>query len=537
MPPHLVQVAIYSVVSFLVGGAVAWRMLGRGHRGYSRKLAEELTDSVHDRCSAYRKLEDRIDTAIAEFERRDAELRNELAGMSAEPGEPTAPQLAESIAGTTAGTNAGTNAGTVVTESSVAEGTMVEGDALSWMDACDGPGGAMQDDAGRTAFVGLPLPEAGKAAFVGAPLPEERPAVEDTGNVVEQITRGLEVMQREKSAELAGHRGRLDDHDGRLGSLESRVQMMETSIQGLRQLEPSRAARADATRIPGADVPGIPTGAATIAADETWARSLQEIHERLLRSERELAAWRAEHERWSRERLACIESAREIAARIAESRLRNPEAEAAATSVRARAEELARETAKLQAAISRREVVSERPIAPGVRPATDMAPKPAADLTPRVAPVEALRETQAPPARVEPGRPAPREASSAPRTLSPAKPAIEDPSRIQREEAARSQPARPLPAFEDIASLVDAMPAPIPAPIPVGADASSGGSSQISQLMRNLEIAQGEAEKYRRKLHEQSTQFTAAYAMLDRIRPFVQALESEYAAQTNPRHE
>jgi hypothetical protein len=168
------------------------------------------------------------------------------------------------------------------------------------------------------------------------------------------------------------------------------------------------------------------------------------------------------------------------------------------------------------------------------RPARGGDGQPAAEIT-RVRPSNS--EAPAQPARADTVRPTPRETSSAPRTLSPSKPAIEDTSRVQREEAVRSQPARPLPAFEDIASLVDAMPAPIPAPIPAGADASSGGSSQISQLMRNLEIAQGEAEKYRRKLHEQSTQFTAAYAMLDRIRPFVQALESEYAAQSNPRHE
>ena len=531
MPPHLVQVAITSVVSFLVGGAVAWRMLGRGHRGYSRKLAQELTDSVHDRCSAYRKLENRIDSAIADFERRDAELRNDLTGMSFDaPGEATiestdVPTDAATVEPFVESTGAG--GGEPVVAEGAAEGTMGESDALSWMDACDGPGGGVQEDAGRTAFVGLPVAEPAKAAFVGLQLPEERP-VEETANVVDQITRGLEVMQREKTAELANqrarideHHGRLDQHHGRIEGLEGRQRELEASLRGMQQ-DASLARTPE--RAPAAHV-------------EDWTRSLREIHERLVRSERELAAWRAEHERWSRERMLCIESARDLASRIAEHGLRNPEAEAAATSVRARAEELARETAQLQAAIARRDLGAPRPIPPATPAPAETAPRPAAAIPSRSAPTEtpATLSPAAPaptPARAEPARPQAVETPPAIRPAAPAKPAAEVVG-FRRQDPAPSQPARPLPAFEDIASLVDAMPGPFPA----AADPAPGSSSQISQLMRNLEIAQGEAEKYRKKLHEQSTQFTAAYAMLDRIRPFVQALESEYAAQAGPRPE
>jgi hypothetical protein len=370
------------------------------------------------------------------------------------------------------------------------------------MDACDGPGGGIHEDAGRTAFVGLPVAEPGKTAFVGLPLVEERTA-EETENVVDRITKGLEVMQREKTTELASHRGRLDEHHGRIEGIESRLHVLEASLRGLQQPEAARETRVDPALV------------------EDWSQNLRAIHERLVRSERELAAWRAEHERWSRERLACIETARALAARIAaqneERGLRNAEAEAAATSVRARAEELARETAKLQAAIARREIGSPRPIAPAPTP-PETAPRPAAEVSrPSAAP-------EAPTVSVNPPTPLPASQPS---------PAAEIGIAFRREEPVRSQPARPLPVLEDIASLVDAMPGPFPA----SADPAPGTPSQISQLMRNLEIAQGEAEKYRKKLHEQSTQFTAAYAMLDRIRPFVQAIESEYAAQSNPRSE
>lgn len=427
MPLHVIQVALYSIASFMVGGAIAWRVLGRAHGGYSRKLAQELTDSVHARCSAYRSLEGRIDAVVAEFDRCEAELRGEMPEGAQAPEASSFEEIAE----------------TAEPEEQAAGGA----EALEWMDACVAPGEEL-------------LPVAGEAAFVGLPVPEPA-VVEETGSVVDQFAQKLQILQREKTDELQRQRGRVDGLEGRMLSLEASIQEL---------LELSRRGHAPAP----ARTEGAPS----------WQRELDELFERLARSEGALAAWHAQHEVWSRERVALIESAREFAARMGEGAHRNPEAEAAVTSLRARAEELARDAAKLQSSITRREA-----------PAPRNAPEAAAKAAPKAASAPAARPVQAEPAP----QPQPVEAAVLP-----------------------SQDPVPTPDVDSVPSMIESA---------GGLESAPVEGTQVGQLMRNLEIAKSDAEKYRRKLHEQGLQFTAAYAMLDRIRPFVQALENEFAAQ------
>jgi DNA-binding protein H-NS len=307
----------------------------------------------------------------------------------------------------------------------------------------------------------VPASEAPVAeAFAPAAFEPEMPVAEETANVVDQFAQKLQILQREKTTELEQQRGRVDRIEGRMQSLESAI------LELAKREPPASAAKSEGTE---------------------WARPLEDLLERMLRSEGALEAWKAQHEAWSRERLALLESLRELAAGMAKGMLRNPEAEAAATSLRARAEELARDAAKLQASITKREMEAPRPT---------VAPK-AGDAR------------AAPPAPVEPAPQAP--------PAQPFESAVPEPA------AAASAEAEPPPMPVDQApSLVD----------PAGAlELPAGEGTQVGQLMRSLEIAKSDAEKYRRKLHEQGLQFSAAYAMLDRIRPFVQALESEFAAQ------
>ena len=80
MSLQIVQVVACSIVAFLGGGAIAWRLLGRARGGRCPTLAREVTDRVHNRCAAYQALEERINNVIDDFDRREAELRAEWAG-------------------------------------------------------------------------------------------------------------------------------------------------------------------------------------------------------------------------------------------------------------------------------------------------------------------------------------------------------------------------------------------------------------------------------------------------------------------------
>src|SRR5260221_9184330 len=171
MPPQLALDVLYCVASSLVGGTITWRLLGRSRRGRYRKLAQELTDGVHDRCSAYQKLEDRIDTVIAGFDQRETEIHEGLEDVIP----PVHPAEVPASA---------------------------DGDALSWMDTCDGPGDPISAEVGETAFVGLPV--------------ADPRSVDDTQTVVDRFAQSLQVLQKEKSDELERQRGWIGSLEGRI---------------------------------------------------------------------------------------------------------------------------------------------------------------------------------------------------------------------------------------------------------------------------------------------------------------------------------
>jgi hypothetical protein len=398
----LAQVVLYAALSFSAGGALVWRLLGRGHREAGRKLAEELADRVHDRCTAYKRLEHRIDSVIEEFDQREAELRDEA-------GEPTVSVDAPAVVDTSLG---------------VEVPLAADGGTLSWMDACDRPGDAAPAGAGE-------------AACARCPVPGERTAA-DTEGAIEGFARRLEDLQSRRSAELELQRDRIEEQERRLQAIEASIQLLARRERA--EPEPRRSA-------------APPAAAAPVAAAAAGQPSLQALCDRIARGERETAAWHALQEKLARKRLADIEEAREIAVRLGAEPPPNAAAAAGASSVRARAEELAREIARLQETITRR------------------APEP----------------------------------------------------------SVAQGPARPEPRPEDPPSQVDTTRAALPAVDP----APDGEATQIGELMRQVEVAREEAETYRRKLRDQSDQFTAAYAMLERIRPFVQALESDFAAHAH----
>jgi hypothetical protein len=456
MPAHLAAELLCCIVSLFAGGAITWRLLGRSRRGYFRRLAQELTDGVHERCSSYKRLEDRIDAVIAEFDQREFELRNEFAEGIRVVEEPSVPEA----------------------EVGAAPEAAAEADALSWMDSCDVPGDPNFGVIDETSFVGLPVPE-------GA-IPD------DAGTTVDRFAQSLQIFQREKSDELERQRGWIGTLEGRIQALESLTQELARRERGVSESRGAGAAE---------------SAAAPNAESAIWAQNLQAVYDRISRSEQGLAAWHAQQEEMARERIATIESAREIAESIRVGLQRNPEAEASASSVRARAEELARDIVKLQATIARREENTPRPIAaaPRVAPAKSARPPSVDSRAPRRVAAEPLPTA------------APVSADRAPAAA---------PTPIRENPIALREVARPVVGVDDLPGLVDTTFGEAPG----AGESTLEGPSQIAQLMRSLEIARGDADSYRRKLHEQNSQFTAAYAMLDRIRPFVEALESDFAA-------
>jgi hypothetical protein len=495
MPPLHVPDILYCVASFLVGGALTWRVLGRVRRGHYRKLAQDLRDGVHDRCTAYQRLEDRIDAVIAGFDQRESEIRDgSSAGIHAaemqaaeipaplmEAPEIQAPEMQAPEMQETLPPDAFASA--AVAGSEPAAGS----DALSWMDACDGAGQAISADAGETSFVGLPV--AGE------------PAVDSTETVVDRFAQSLQVLQRQKSDELERQRAWTRALEGRIQALES---SMRESAQRERAAQNSRRDAAESA----------PRAAATVAESSILEQSLQAIYERIARSEQEFAAWHAQYEELARERLAAIESAREIAVRIRPGVQRPPLAGTPATIARPRAEEPAREVAEPPPPIVRSEPIPRREKGPS-RPILAF---------PRI-----LAAMEARSRGIDP---------SLPRSL-----ASEPPPEASRESTGgvRETPPRAfsetrMPAGEAAGSVaeLDDVPGLLDARHVESGHAGAAeleSPSPIAQVMKRLESARVEAEICRRRLHEQNTQFTAAYAMLDRIRPFVEALESEFAVR------
>jgi hypothetical protein len=258
MPPQLALDVLYSVASFLVGGTLTWRLLGRARRGHYRKLAQELTEGVYDRSSAYQKLEDRIDTVIAGFDQRESEIRDgfEDGIQAVDPAEVPAGAVG------------------------AATGTATDGDALSWMDSCDGPGDAISAEVSETAFVGLPV--------------AEPRSVDATETVVDRFAQSLQVLQKEKSDELERQRNWI-------GTLEGRIQALESLMQEVAQ----RGSGAPGSRGDSTETARKPT-ATPVAEVAIWDQSIQAVYDRITRSERDLAAWHAHHEGLARDRSVSV---------------------------------------------------------------------------------------------------------------------------------------------------------------------------------------------------------------------------------------
>jgi hypothetical protein len=395
MPPEFVQVVVAAVASFLGGGAFAWRLLGRTQRAGCPSLAKDVTGRVHHRCAAYQVLEERINTVIQDFDRRDAELRTEHADETGHADEvPPAPRPIPSEIAVAATAESATTT-----------------EALSWMDACDEPADPADAELSETHVADLLTLQEGSA--------------QETENVVDQFGRRLEVMQSLRTAELERHRREIE-------TLASRVQALETWSRTVAGREPAAPAAA------------------------TSEQSLRDLRERIARYEQEMAAWREGFESLSRERAAILETVQTI---TGGTRPDAPRASPQGTSVNPAAPK-----AKAPSALPRSEPVKEaRPVS--------------------------VRQ------RATPARPKDSEV---------AKPEID------------------LDSLPGLASSRRAAPGKV--------DTNERTTSQIGDLMKHLEVAKGEAETYRRKLHEQNLQFTAAYTMLDRMRPLVQALEGDLAA-------
>ncbi len=411
MSPLIVAV-ILSVVSFAVGGALAWRLLDRGQRGNCRTLAQELTEKVHDHVAAYQQLEERINLILSDFDQQQGEMGAEQPGRIPIPIDPQ--RAVETAEGQVA--------------------TVMESDELAWMDACSEPQAALPDAAFQAPPEGRPV------------VVEE--SVQETENVVDRFAARLQIMQREKTAELENQRRAIE-------GLDRRVQGLESSI--------------DALWKKGVEIESGHS-AAHRATEQRVEADLVALSDRIARSEQEIAAWHRGYEKLARERMAHTEHARELAARMDVGLQRSQKAQAAVSGVNARLEQLARALAELQTNLPARDLRSPT-------------------REPRVAP------SQRAPAR-DPRSPLPAPVPEAHPSVAAA---VAEPS--------PSEHARPQ-AIPD------------------------GTLSQLGKLMKSLENAKGEVESYRSRLEEQNSQFTAAYAMLERMRPLVQALENEFATHT-----
>jgi hypothetical protein len=471
MPPQIVQVILYSLASFLGGGALTWRLLGRAPRERCPKLAQDVTNRVHDRCTAYQRLEERINTVIADFDRREAELRADRTGEARPTYSP----------------------GAALAAAEAQPETSTDADALSWMDACGAPVDSVFVEESDTPSADRLILDEGSA--------------QDAEGVVDRFAQRLQTMQREKGAELDRQRRSIE-------SLESRIQALESW---------SRTLSLHEREVPELLSQEVESAAAPLVAVPIWEASIRDLQDRIARSEQEIVAWHEHYEKLARERLASIDDVREIAAKKWPNPQRNQEVEAAASSVRARTAERGSKSPDLQATSATQGSPLVRPPMAHPRAASRKEARPSA-VQERAS---RTRDTEAAtPRRL--GEPDPRIATNPVHVGS----VQGSPQRsIDNRPRTTGEVAEQKASLDDLPGLADTKRGGLQG---IG-KSPDGTPSQIGQLMKNLEIAKDEAETYRRKLQEQNSHFTAAYSMLDRMRPLVEALEGELSANARGR--
>jgi TolA-binding protein len=426
MNPYLAYAAFLCLSSLLVGLLIGRRFLDRTQRTKCQALAQDLTDKVHDRCDAYRRLEDRISCAIGDFDRREAELRGELMGEK--------PRLSANPAAMTAAPT-----GT----------TAASGDALAWMDDCSG----------------------------GCdPLPPTMPETEiaDRLNAIEGSATNVE--------------GQVDAFSTRIADAQEQSHLMllrqsraiEELERRLRGLETSAARPTAPVATPAPKfAPPAPARAPAPAREIGRNAELETIVANIERSQRDLLEWQA-RAATSPHEPANVEPT--FAAPL--------EAGMDECAGCLRARELAREILDL---------------VPGIVPAPKPAPAPTSE------------------------RPAPE--TSRVRELEQRLSGIQ--GEVESLRTARESSREERSRYSDEISKRDAHVADLEkrlqglqSELSRAGQALHGNRSQITQLMQTLEETKARADARDRLLEEQKSHVSAAYAMLDRMRPLLHAIES-----------
>ena len=425
MNPYLAYAAFLCLSSLLVGLVVGRRFLDRTQRTKCQSLAQDLTDKVHDRCDAYRRLEDRISCAITDFDRREADLRSELMGR-----EPRGATATSTTAGTTGTAAAGA-------------------DALAWMDACAG---------------------------ACAPLP---PTMTET-----QIAENLNVIE----GSAATVEGQVDAFSDRLASAQesSHALLMEQARaigdleRRLRGLEHAATARPSAANAAFGSPPRAPTPTPAARVEPTPGRNaeMEMLAASIERSQRELLEWQSRY-------AASLERGSSIETPV------DDRTETGECGRCLRARELAREILDLVPAI----VPAPKPVRPvDISRTTSEASRTTSELEQRLSGVQgeldALRSAR--------------------------KSTVQEQSRFAAEIAKRD--AQVLELRKRLEGLQSELSR--------AGHALHGNRSQITQLMQTLEETKARADARDRLLEEQKGHVSAAYAMLDRMRPLLHAIES-----------
>ena len=437
MNPYLAYAAFLCLSSLLVGLLIGRRFLDRTQRTKCHALAQDLTDKVHDRCDAYRRLEDRISCAIGDFDRREADLRSELMGK---PGIAT-----NASAATSAPAGTMSAAGSAVGS---AAGTAASADALAWMDDCTGG---------------------------CAPLPPTMPGIEiaDRLNAIEGSATNVEGQVDAFSTRLAD----AQEQSHLMLLRQSRaIEELERRLRGLETSAVTRPPLSDRGADRGADRGSNPTPSPAPAPAPGRTADLETLVASLERSQRDLLEWQA--------RAATASHAHAEPTFTAPTDPGMDECKGCR-----RARELAREILDL---------------VPGIVPAPKPAPAPERPAAPETSRVRELEQRLSGiQGEVESLRTA-REASREERSLFA--------DEISKRDAHVEELEKRLQGLQSELSRAG--------------HALHGNRSQITQLMQTLEETKARSDARDRLLEEQKSHVSAAYAMLDRMRPLLHAIES-----------
>jgi chromosome segregation ATPase len=512
MPAQFVTVAVLvSIVSFLAGSALAGWRLRRRHREACRALSQEMTQKVKDRYAIYLQLEAQITRVIDEFDRREAEFRTELMSQTRHIG----------------------RLNVAVSAASGEPSTAPNAESLDWMDACEETPSSEPEQVEETSSAERLIVEDGSDAEVE----------------VDQWAQRLETLQQEKRAELDLQRRVIEELESRIRNLEPLTQALARREHEVQEWRGRCAALEGGLSL---DALGLEDGSSEAAASPV--AGVDDLYGRIARSEREIRAWHERYEELAREREASIESARDLAAQLRPYVQRCQDAETAAGDARARAEELTREIAALReesdelAAMSRdrgeRLAALEQELAVRGREISALQ----ATIASRESELGRIRASQerlsaenralTTELDARNARMAELEAESVRQIAE-----LEQGLAARQEEIGQIQDAYQLVVderrrlsgeiaerdrrFGEVAREAETLRGEL---AQTGASLD-GHKSQIGELMKNLELTQEEAEARRRLLQEQDSHVIAAYSMLEKMRPMMQALELELAAR------